>query len=152
MSLRADQLMPSKHDREQQQAEFDFILASRVFPPHSNPSRFLEFVCAKYFEGRETVSEYDIAVEALGRRADFNPKQDAIVRVEAHRVRKRLCEFYQKEGAGRECRLVIPMGAYLPVFTGRTAETPVSPGPEPAFAGLALHLAPQHLRKIQLRR
>jgi hypothetical protein len=114
-------------DRTHHKEEFEFIVASGIFPPHSNPARFFEYVCSKYFEGRETVSEYDIAVEALGRRTDFSPKQDAIVRVEAHRVRKRLNEFYEKEGAGREVRLAIPTGGYLPVFTEVGTEVRISP-------------------------
>ena len=73
--------------------------------------------CSKYFEGQETVSEYDIAVEALGRRPDFNPKHDAIVRVEAHRVRKRLSEFYRREGAGRECRSLTTASGNTPRST-----------------------------------
>jgi hypothetical protein len=110
-----------KAGRSAHKVEYEHIVASGIFPLHSNPARFLEFVCKKYFEGQETVSEHEIAVEALGRRPDFDPKHDAIVRVEAHRVRKRLSEYYGKEGAGREIRLVIPSGAYLPVFTNNTS-------------------------------
>ena len=127
--------MVVRSDRAHHHAEFDFIVASGVFSPHSNPARFLQYVCSKYFEGHETVSEYDIAVEAFGRRADFDPHRDAIVRVEAHRVRKRLAEFYQKEGAGRKCRLVIPPKGYLPVFTTNGAEaSTASASPAGAFA------------------
>jgi hypothetical protein len=38
-------------------------------------------------------------VEALGRRPDFNPEKDSIVRVEETRLRKRLTEYYKTEGA-----------------------------------------------------
>ena len=37
-------------------------------------------------------------MEALGRPADFDQKRDSIVRVEAHRLRKRLREYYEADG------------------------------------------------------
>jgi hypothetical protein len=99
-----------------ERAEFERIVQAGIFPPHSNSARLLEFVCRKYFEGDDNVTEYTIATEALNRRPGFTPKQDSIVRVEAHRVRKRLQEFYKPEGAGHLLQLTIPVGSYLPVF------------------------------------
>jgi hypothetical protein len=106
-------------DYSREKAEYKRILSAGIFPPESNPARFLDFVCAKYFEGQSTLSEHTIAVEALGRRPDFDPQQDAIVRVEAHRVRKGLAEYYEHAGASHELRLVIPRGSYLPTFVPR---------------------------------
>ncbi|MFB3779734.1 MAG: malectin domain-containing carbohydrate-binding protein [Bryobacteraceae bacterium] len=149
--------MSVRSEREEHRAEFEFIMASGIFPPRSSPARFLEYVCSKYFEGHATVSECDIAVEALGRRTGFNPKQDAIVRVEAHRVRKRLSEFYGKEGAGRKWRLVIPTGCYLPVFTRAGAEANLAsdslPGAParrlmPRFPGTVVALLPLFLALV----
>lgn len=102
-----------------EKAEYEQVISAGVFPRGSNPARFLEFVCAKYFEGQSVLSEYTIAVGGLGRRPDFDPQQDAIVRVEAHRVRKGLAEYYECEGAGHDLRLVIPKGSYLPIFVPR---------------------------------
>jgi hypothetical protein len=104
------------NDLTSEREEYSAVLSSSLFSAATNSSRVLRFVCDKYFAGIHSVSEVEIAVEALGRRADFDPAQDSIVRVEAHRVRKRLQEYYEGEGAKHELRLVLPHGIYLPQF------------------------------------
>jgi hypothetical protein len=103
-----------------ERAECDAVLASSLFLGPTNSSRFLRFVCERYFAGIHSVTEYEIATEALGRRPDFDPTQDSIVRVEAHRMRKRLHEYYEGEGSSHDLQLVVPQGAYLPHFIAVT--------------------------------
>jgi hypothetical protein len=110
----------------------------------------LTYICAQYFEGTAgQIKEYNIAVEALGRPADFDQRRDSIVRVEAHRLRKRLREYYEADGADHAIRIDIPSGQYAPRFLpsgttqaslsaetlvvqgGLDAESP-SPAPGPA--------------------
>jgi Malectin domain len=97
-------------------SEYRAVVASGIFPPGSNAAHFFDYVCQQHFQGNTAVTEHSIAVEALGRRGDFDPKIDAIVRVEAHRVRKRLHEYYEREGVAHHLRLTIPAGTYLPIF------------------------------------
>lgn len=122
-----------------ERAEFERIVAAGIFPPHSNSARLLEFVCRKYFEGEDNLTEYTIATEALNRRPGFTPKQDSIVRVEAHRVRKRLLEFYENEGAGHPLHLALPVGSYLPTFVPGEHNPPAPPD-------VALERPPKHPR------
>ena len=56
--------------------------------------------------------EIDIAVEALGRGAEFDVTQDAVVRVYVHKLRRRLDEFYSGPGAADSQRIVIARGEY----------------------------------------
>lgn len=102
---------------EKERLEVDALLASGIFSRAPNLARLLKYVCEQYFDGAaEEIKEYNIAVEALGRRPDFDQKRDSIVRVEAHRLRKRLREYYEAEGANRELRIEIPSGQYTPRF------------------------------------
>ncbi len=121
-------------------AEYESILTSSLFAGETNSKRFLKFVCDKYFAGIHHISEHEIAVEALGRRPDFDPALDSIVRVEAHRVRKKLKEFYDQEGTKHTLRLVLPLGSYLPQFIPASQAAAESP----EISGLAEHdqLAP----------
>jgi hypothetical protein len=103
-------------DKAAELAEYEAVLSATLFAGQTNSSRFLKYVCDKFFAGIDHVTEFEVAVEALGRRPVFDPQQDSIVRVEAHRVRKRLHEFYAGEGAGHLLHLVLPQGSYLPQF------------------------------------
>jgi hypothetical protein len=116
MSLLGTRRTPADTLSIQRQA-LEAVLASAVFAPSSNCARLLSFVCEKYFEdpGRE-LTEYEIAVGALGRRSDFDPRTDSIVRVETHRLRKRLTEFYKENGASLPVRILLPLGQYSPQF------------------------------------
>jgi hypothetical protein len=114
--------MQAAADFRQERLELEAILASGIFHRAPNLAQVLTYVCAKYFEGSgEQIKEYNIAVEALGRPADFDQKRDSIVRVEAHRLRKRLREYYEAEGADHTLRIDIPPGQYAPRFLRRGA-------------------------------
>jgi len=117
--------MQATADFRQEKHELETILASGIFSRAPNLALVLTYICAKYFEGTaEQIKEYNIAVEALGRPADFDQKRDSIVRVEAHRLRKRLREYYEADGADHAIRIEIPPGQYAPKFLPRGAAVP----------------------------
>jgi hypothetical protein len=113
-------------DRTAELAECEAVLSSSLFAGHTNSSRFLKYACDKFFAGATHVTEVEVAVEALGRRADFDAQQDSIVRVEAHRVRKRLHDYYESEGSNHPIRLVLPQGSYLPHFVSASESKAVA--------------------------
>jgi hypothetical protein len=97
--------------------ELEWLLGSGVLGRSQNLVHMLKFICDKHFQGQASqITEYAVAVEALGRRSDFNPQSDTIVRVTAHQLRKRLQEVYEGEGAGRPVHILIPPGQYAPSF------------------------------------
>jgi hypothetical protein len=100
-----------------ERAELDAILSSGIFSRAPNLANFLKYVCDRHFEGDAAgIKEYCIAVEALKRPEDFDQKKDSIVRVEAHRLRKRLADYYQRAGADHAVKIEIPNGQYAPRF------------------------------------
>jgi Malectin domain len=121
-----DPIMPSTVGLLEEKAELEAVFASGIFNRAPSLAHVLNYVCTKYFEGQsEQVKEYNIAVEALGRPPDFDQKRDSIVRVEAHRLRKRLNEYYEGEGSSHRIRIVLPAGQYVPRFL--VAEPPPVP-------------------------
>jgi len=60
----------------------------------------------------EPISEYAIAVDALGRSPDFDPKTDSTVRVQVARLRAKLKEFSEAAGDSFPLRLTIPLGRH----------------------------------------
>jgi hypothetical protein len=106
---------------EAEREELNWLLSSSVLGRSSNLARMLAYVCEKHFLGHDDqISEHGIATEALGRRSDFDPQSDTIVRVVAHSLRKRLQDVYQTVGTGRPVQILIPSGRYLPSFIHRS--------------------------------
>jgi hypothetical protein len=104
-------------NRSLEKAEVGHVLASGIFDRSPGLAQLLTYVCNKYFEGRSTeVKEYNIAVDGLGRPPSFDQKKDSIVRVQFHRLRDRLNEYYRSEGAAHAVRIEIPQGQYTPQF------------------------------------
>jgi hypothetical protein len=148
-----DTTTPSQAER----AEVESVLQSGMFGKAPRLGNFFRYICERYLEGNgDQVKEYSIALEALGRSAAFDPKKDSIVRVEAHRLRKRLEEYYTGPGADHPIHIRIPSGGYCPQFLqkpavikapGLTADTvdivelarQLSP-PKPAIGGLQRRL------------
>ena len=102
---------------EDERKELEAVLESGIFAPYSNAARLLRFLCEAHFrDPAAVVTEYEVGVQALGRRSNFDPQRDSIVRVEAHRVRKRLQEYYSRQGAGHPLKIALARGQYAPVF------------------------------------
>src|SRR3984885_6330886 len=132
--------MQAAADFVQEKNELQSVLDSGIFNRAPNLAHVLTYVCSQYFEcAAEQIKEYNIAVEALGRPAGFDQKRDSIVRVEAHRLRKRLREYYEAEGAGHTVRIDIPSGQYAPHFVRQRLPQP-SLGEEAVVARVALKI------------
>jgi hypothetical protein len=112
----------------QERMEVELVLRSGIFEKAPRLEHFFLYICRLHFEGRaDEIKEYSIAIEALGRSPDFDPKKDSIVRVEAHRLRKRLEEYYCGPGSRDDVRIVIPNGQYRPHFIPRRDDAPSKP-------------------------
>jgi len=70
-----------------------------------------------------SVKEYQIATEVFGRPANFDPQLDSTVRVQAGRLRLKLGEFYNSEGAEDPVVVELPKGSYALSFHLRTPIT-----------------------------
>jgi hypothetical protein len=93
--------------------------------------QLLQFLTARVFKGgAEALKEYTIGVEAFGRPHDFDPKTDTIVRVQIHRLRQKLTEYYEADGSRDPILVEIPKGHYLPSF-GAASNSDVNVGQDP---------------------
>lgn len=117
-----------------ERAELETVLAALARKPRL--VALLRYLADKAFQGKsDEINEYNIAIEVFGRsRTSFETSKDAIARVEAHRLRKRLKEYYQSEGKEHAIEISLPTGSYIPVFTPRdftasnTPSSQASPG------------------------
>jgi hypothetical protein len=105
--------------QEQCQKQVQRILHSSSFRNASMLQQLFQYLAAKaYDHGGDTLKEYTIGVEAFGRPNDFDPKTDTIVRVQIHRLRQKLKEYYETDGIHDPIVVDIPKGHYLPFFEG----------------------------------
>lgn len=73
----------------------------------------------------EPIHEFDIAHKVLGRRSDFNPLDDNIVRVQMAHLRKKLELYFSNEGKQEETVITVALGSYRPVFSPRSRPTTI---------------------------
>jgi hypothetical protein len=93
------------------------VLRSTTFRNATTLQQLLSFLASRSITGSsDNLKEYTIGVEALGRKSDFDPKIDPIVRVQSHRLRVKLKEYYDAEGSQDPILIQIPKGHYLPTF------------------------------------
>jgi TolB-like protein len=101
-------------------AELDRILASRGFASAGRVSRLLRHVVDKTLAGQaDQLKEYAVGVEVFDRDEQYDPRLDSIVRVEAGRLRSKLEEYYNSEGATSAIRIALPRGGYAAQFDRR---------------------------------
>ena len=106
---------------EQCQQQVHRIIHSATFRNALTLQQLFQFLADKAIAGaKEGLKEYTIGVEAFGRKQDFDPKTDPIVRVQIHRLRQKLKEYYDAEGSHDPILIEIPKGHYLPSFVGAT--------------------------------
>jgi len=97
--------------------QLERVLESPGFARNERLSGFLRFTVERHLERRDPeLKESVIAVEVFGRKPDYNPKRDPVVRTEAGRLRARLSEYYTGEGRRDELVIELPKGGYTPVF------------------------------------
>lgn len=100
-------------DAESLRAQLQRILVSAEFSSAPILSRFLGYVVAHLIDGTAAaLKEYTIGVDVFRRGADFDPRVDTIVRVQARRLRERLDRYYATAGLADPLRIVMPKGHY----------------------------------------
>jgi TolB-like protein len=112
-------------------AQLERILASEGFANAGRLARLLRYTVEQTLEGQgDRLKEYVLGVEVFDRRDGYDPRLDSIVRVEVRRLRAKLAEYYQNEGASDPVLIRLRKGSYAPVFEPRSGVWPreVRPG------------------------
>jgi hypothetical protein len=128
----AEQDVLSDERKPSVMAELARILESPQFKGSRRCSRFLEYSVQQVLKGcgQEGLKERTIGVEALQRPPDYDTGEDAIVRVTANEVRKRLAQYYQSAGSAADPVISLPSGSYAAVFHWHTSASAAHPARE----------------------
>jgi TolB-like protein/Tfp pilus assembly protein PilF len=93
------------------------IIASSVFAGSKRSQDFLRLVVEHGLAGRfDSLRERMIGVEMFGRPVAYDTANDAVVRVKATEVRRKLAQFYREAASPQPVRIELPTGSYIPKF------------------------------------
>ena len=102
--------------------QLEKILSSPSFANSARLSRFLRYIVEQAMNGRShQLKEYMLGLDVFDRPESFDPRTDAVVRVEAGRLRSKLRGYYNSEGQEDPLVIELPKGSYAPTFTIRSS-------------------------------
>ncbi len=117
--------------QDRSRAQVERILQSETFRSTEVLRRLLRFLADKSIEGEaDQLKEYAIGLDALGKPPSYDPKHDAIVRIQVGRLRQKLAEYYRTEGKDDPVILDLPKGHFK--LAGEPRLIPLSVSTEPA--------------------
>src|SRR3981189_2411876 len=106
-----------KHEVELR-AHLDEIIKGAAFKGSHRSQAFLKHIVEHALHGEAVdLRERSIGIALFGRPAAYDTADDAIVRVTASDVRKRLLQHYGSAGVHSSFRISLPPGSYVPEFS-----------------------------------
>jgi len=134
--------------------ELERICSTAHFRTSKRACEFLRYIVRVALDGRmDSLKERAIGIDLLGRDTSYDPSSDAIVRVRANDVRKRLTSYYASADVASTIQINLPLGTYVPNFiphepvaekVGSDSPAAAEPGPftdtstVPPFSNMAL--------------
>lgn len=115
------------------------IGGSHAFRGKETPQRLLAYLADRTLDGlAEALKEHTIGVEVFGKPRDYDPQEDASVRVQIGRLRQKLEEYYRTEGVGDPLIIELPKRQFALQFhpQSRPPEIPLT-APEAASTATA---------------
>jgi len=142
-------MVQSSNSADTDRAELETVLDALASKPRL--ANLLRHLADRYLQGRiAEITEYNIATEVFGRsKSSFDGSTDSIVRVEAHRLRKWLKDYYEKQGLDHAVQISIPYRSYIPEFTNRVGNAPATTKPQAAAIQRREDLASESVSNIE---
>ena len=111
-------------------AHLERVLASKAFAGSKRSQDFLRLIFEHTLAGQlDHLRERAIGAEMFGRPIDYDTANDAVVRVKANEVRRRLAQYYAEEGPQKDgVWFDLPTGTYVPEFHWEPIRRPTDAG------------------------
>lgn len=124
------------------QRALDEVTKGAAFKGSHRSAQFLEYVVHQSASGNlDALKERVIGVELFGRVPSYDTGEDAVVRVTASDVRKRLLQHYSGNGGTSGFRIVLPPGKYVPELIRDTSRREHKEPPQLAVAEAGKQMA-----------
>lgn len=93
------------------------LLASETFGRSERARKLIRYLVEREQAGEgDRLKGFSIAMDVFGKDGDFDPSTDAVVRVQAGRLRELLQQYFANEGIAEPVRIAIPRGGYVPAY------------------------------------
>ncbi len=100
------------------------VIGSTTFARSVQLRALLRYICERELTGHSSeLTEYQIAVDVLGRRKDFNLTDDSSVRNRVYELRQRLERYYSSENPAASIHIDSPRGGYVPYYVRHSVST-----------------------------
>ena len=117
------------------------LLASETFGRSERARKLLRYLVEREQAGEaDRLKGFSIAMDVFGKDGDFDSSTDAVVRVQAGRLRELLQHYFANEGIAEPVRIAIPRGGYVPSYELNAIRLPV--GQEPVALAQAVAALP----------
>jgi hypothetical protein len=121
---RVARIVETEQDVARLQQHLKEVVEGEAFKGSHRAGQFLTYILEESISGRfAALKERIIGVKLFGRAPSYDTGEDAIVRVTASDVRKRLLQHYGKYGITSEFRISLPLGSYIPEITREPQKT-----------------------------
>lgn len=125
------------------------VLSSEAFVGGLRAQDFLRVVVEHALAGQlDCLRERMLGAEMFGRPIDYDTGNDAVVRVKASDVRKRLTQYYRSQTTPPTVQIELPAGSYAPHFHWAPPEVPSTPSKsansQPGLVGVETRPAAVH--------
>ena len=135
-----DEILEAEH-----RAQVRKILESASFRTSAIHRDLFSYLAEKSLSGQaDSLKEYTVGVDCLGKPAAYDPRRDSSVRMHGARLRQKLAEYYRSEGTADTVTIDLPKGGFKLVFESRT-------NPRPPAETLSPILPAAELRKPPIR-
>jgi hypothetical protein len=134
----ADANLPlTEKEKEQVRRALDGLLQSPPLKSTGQCQQLLRYIVEHTLSGDHSLlRERVIGKEVFGRRPDYEPGEDPVVRIRAADLRKRLALYYQATVEIPEPKIDVPSGSYRATFTWQRDKDLQTGGAETRFSDL----------------
>ncbi|HLK49454.1 MAG TPA: hypothetical protein VKT49_15035 [Bryobacteraceae bacterium] len=119
-------ILPVVLEAESIRAQVERILQGKHLRFSEGQRRLLSYLVDKSLAGEaDDLKEYAIGVDAFGKPASYDPRQESVVRMQVARLRQKLTDYYRTEGSEDPILVDLPKGGFKVTFEAR----PIPPVP-----------------------
>lgn len=112
-------------ERQLVRSQLERILSDGRFTASKRYPQLLRYIVEQSLaDSEDNLKERTIGIEVFHRTPDYDTNLDPVVRLCAAEVRKRLAQYYQVPVHGRELRIDLNPGSYVPIFSPGITEAP----------------------------